>query len=59
MDVRDPAVYATSDKFLAWQRALHSGKGLGTMWWMLVFVSGLMPPLFAVTGVTMWWLRRR
>jgi hypothetical protein len=25
----------------------------------LVFISGFLPPLFAVTGVTMWWLRRK
>jgi uncharacterized iron-regulated membrane protein len=24
-----------------------------------VFFSGLMPPLFAVTGTAMWWPRRR
>jgi uncharacterized iron-regulated membrane protein len=59
MEIRDPAAYATNDKLLAWQRALHSGRGLGMVWWLLVFVSGLLPPLFAATGVTMWWLRRR
>ncbi|MHB1205345.1 MAG: PepSY-associated TM helix domain-containing protein, partial [Rhodospirillaceae bacterium] len=59
MDVRDPDAYAANDKFLVWQRALHSGSGLGTVWWVLVFISGLLPPLFAVTGVTMWWMRRK
>lgn len=59
MDVRDPDAYAASDKFLAWQRALHSGSGIGMGLWVLVFISGLLPPLFAVTGVTMWWMRRK
>jgi uncharacterized iron-regulated membrane protein len=57
--VRDPTDYGANNKFLAWQRALHSGSGLGMVWWLLVFISGLLPPLFAGTGVTMWWLRRR
>ena len=59
MDVRDPDAYAANSKFLTWQRALHSGSGLGMGWWVLVFISGLLPPLFAFTGVTMWWLRRK
>jgi uncharacterized iron-regulated membrane protein len=59
MEVRDPDAYAANNKFLTWQRALHSGSGIGMGWWMLVFISGLLPPLFAVTGVTMWWLRRK
>jgi uncharacterized iron-regulated membrane protein len=59
MDVRDPDAYAANDKFLVWQRALHSGSGLGMGWWVLVFISGLLPPLFAVTGITMWWMRRK
>lgn len=59
MEVRDPDAYAANSKFLAWQRALHSGSGLGLGWWLLVFISGLLPPLFAFTGVAMWWMRRR
>jgi uncharacterized iron-regulated membrane protein len=59
LDVRDPDAYGSNSKFLAWQRPLHSGSGIGMGWWILVFISGLLPPLFAVTGVTMWWLRRR
>ena len=59
MDVRDPDAYAANDKFLVWQRALHSGSGIGVGWWALVFISGLLPPLFAVTGVMMWWMRRK
>ena len=58
-DRRDPALYSAKDRFLVWQRALHSGSGLGMGWWLLVFISGLLPPLFAFTGVTMWWLRRK
>ncbi len=59
IDVRDPDAYGANSKFLAWQRPLHSGSGLGMAWWVLVFISGLLPPLFAFTGVAMWWMRRR
>ena len=59
IDVRDPDAYGANSKFLAWQRPLHSGSGLGMGWWLLVFISGLLPPLFAFTGVAMWWMRRR
>ena len=59
MDRRDPDAYGANSKFLAWQRPLHSGSGLGMVWWVLVFISGLLPPLFAFTGVAMWWMRRK
>lgn len=59
MEVRDPDAYSANSKFLAWQRPMHSGSGLGLGWWLLVFISGLLPPLFAFTGVTMWWMRRK
>lgn len=59
MQVRDPAAYAAGDKFLAWQRAMHAGNGLGWVWWILVFISGLLPALFVGTGITMYLLKRR
>jgi hypothetical protein len=40
-------------------RPLHSGDGFGAAWRLLVFVSGLLPPLFAISGVAMWVLKRR
>ena len=51
---RDP-----SESVLAWQRPLHQGMGLGPLWRALVFLSGLMPSLFVVTGVIMWAKKRR
>ena len=44
---------------IAWQRALHYGEGLGGIYKFLVFVSGVIIPVFAVTGFLMWWLKRR
>jgi len=33
--------------------------GLGPVWMVLVFLSGLLPLVFAITGITVWWKRRR
>ncbi|MBL8645221.1 MAG: PepSY domain-containing protein [Rhodospirillaceae bacterium] len=59
LEVRDPATLTGLDKFLAMQRGLHVGANHGFVWWVLVFLSGFLPLLFTVTGITMWWLKRR
>jgi uncharacterized iron-regulated membrane protein len=51
---RDP-----SQSFLAWQRPVHQGVGLGPVWRALVFLSGFVPTLFVVTGVIMWAKKRK
>ncbi|HEY2835073.1 MAG TPA: PepSY-associated TM helix domain-containing protein [Rhizomicrobium sp.] len=51
---RDP-----SESFLAWQRPVHQGVGLGAVWRGLVFLSGFVPSLFVVTGVIMWAKKRK
>jgi hypothetical protein len=38
---------------------LHAGRGFGQVWKALVFLCGLLPLLFSVTGLVMWQLRRR
>lgn len=53
------AVRDDSEKFLAWMRPLHQGNGLGVVYRFLVFLSGLVPTLFVVTGVIMWMKKRR
>jgi uncharacterized iron-regulated membrane protein len=47
-----------SERFLAWMRPVHDGS-LGQVWGVLVFLSGLVPTLFVVTGLIMWWKKRR
>ena len=47
-----------SERFLAWMRPVHDGS-LGAVWRFLVFVSGLVPSLFVVTGLIMWWKKRQ
>jgi uncharacterized iron-regulated membrane protein len=58
LDVVDPRAMTVGERVLAWQRALHYGQGLGPLYRLLVFVSGLVIPLFAVTGFCMWWIKR-
>jgi uncharacterized iron-regulated membrane protein len=59
VDVFDPKTLSTGESIIAWQRALHYGQGLGAGYKFLVFVSGVIIPLFAITGFLMWWLKRR
>jgi len=59
VDVFDPRTLSTGESIIAWQRALHYGQGLGGGYKFLVFVSGVIIPIFAVTGFLMWWLKRR
>jgi uncharacterized iron-regulated membrane protein len=42
-----------------WIYPMHIGTLFGTLNKALVFVSGLAPLLLGVTGLLMWWLRRR
>jgi uncharacterized iron-regulated membrane protein len=57
--VRDPATMSAGDSFVAWQRPIHDGEGTGPVWRFLVFLSGFLPLLFVVTGVTLWIKKRR
>jgi uncharacterized iron-regulated membrane protein len=59
VSVRDPSSGGFGNAFMAWQRPLHDGQGLGPIWKFLVFASGLLPVLFTVTGTVMWWIKRR
>jgi uncharacterized iron-regulated membrane protein len=57
--IDDPRNYSFREKLLNWQHLLHFGIGLGWVWTVLVFLSGLLPLLLAVTGITVWWTKRR
>jgi uncharacterized iron-regulated membrane protein len=59
VDVFDPESYSTGEAIIAWQRGLHYGIGLGRIYKFLVFVSGVVIPIFAVTGFLMWLIKRR
>ena len=53
------AVRDNSSSFLAWMRPVHQAMGLGVVWRFLVFLSGLVPTLFVITGIIMWLKKRR
>jgi len=59
VDVFDPKTLSTGESIIAWQRSLHYGQGLGGGYKFLVFLSGIVIPVFAVTGFLMWWIKRR
>lgn len=56
--VMDPRAYSLGEWIMAWQHAIHSGAGGGTIWKTLVFLTGFLPLLFAITGVSMWRMKR-
>jgi len=58
--VRDVANNGGGDSFMALQRPMHDGQGnLGWIWEFLVFLSGLVPLLFVITGTIMWLKKRK
>lgn len=60
MAVRDIANNGGGDSFMALQRPMHDGQGnLGAIWEFLVFLAGLVPLLFVITGTIMWLKKRK
>jgi uncharacterized iron-regulated membrane protein len=58
VEILDPRAFTAGETILAWQRAIHEGSGLGPVYKALVFLSGVTIPVFAVTGVMMWLIKR-
>lgn len=59
INVRDATTRRTAgETFLDWQWPLHSGKAFGWTGRILVFLSGLVCPVFFVTGVIRWLQKR-
>lgn len=54
-----PNSFSLGEKIIAWQHALHAGEGLGILWKLSVFLTGFLPLLFAITGITMWWKKKK
>lgn len=46
------------DRAAGWMRWIHEGSHSGPVWAAIVFLTGVFPTIFAVTGVIMW-LRKR
>jgi uncharacterized iron-regulated membrane protein len=55
---RSPAPLA-GDRAAQWIRWIHEGSHSGPVWQFIVFLTGVLPLVFAVTGVIMWWRGRR
>ncbi|MGA7485806.1 MAG: PepSY-associated TM helix domain-containing protein, partial [Xanthobacteraceae bacterium] len=47
------------DRAAQWMRWIHEGSHSGPVWQFIVFLTGVFPLVFAVTGVIMWWRGRR
>ena len=58
IEVFDPRQFSVAERILTWQHAVHAGQGLGWAWKIMVFLCGLLPLLFVVSGTTMWRLKR-
>lgn len=48
----------SGDRAASWMRWLHEGSHSGPVWTAIVFLTGVFPTIFAVTGIIMW-LRKR
>jgi uncharacterized iron-regulated membrane protein len=59
LHVRDRRTLPGGEAFLHWQFPLHSGEAFARPGRLLVFATGLVPLLLAVTGALLWWRKRR
>jgi uncharacterized iron-regulated membrane protein len=59
IDLRDPRDYSVAERVVASMHAIHDGSGFGRPWRVLVFISGVLPALFAVSGIAMWLAKRK
>jgi uncharacterized iron-regulated membrane protein len=59
LEVRDPKNYSLGEKIIAWQHSIHAGEGLGYLWKITVFLTGFLPLLFSITGISLWLIKRK
>lgn len=55
---RDPLRAPAGDTFLNWMYPLHTGEAFGLAGRTGISAFGIMPLVFAVTGLSIWWKRR-
>jgi uncharacterized iron-regulated membrane protein len=48
----------TAEDARAWARPVHVGGGMGMVWWGLTLLSGILPVIFAISGIWMWLIKR-
>lgn len=56
---RDPKYFSIGEKIIAWQHALHAGEEFGLISKTINFLAGLSILLFSITGVMLWWIKRK
>lgn len=39
--------------------AIHEGSFGGATWQLIVFLTGFLPLLFSITGIALWWMKKR
>ncbi|WP_439670964.1 PepSY-associated TM region [Cupriavidus necator] len=59
LGMRDPQQAPAGDTLLNWLFPLHTGEAFGLPGRVFITLFGLAPLAFAVTGVLIWWKRRR
>lgn len=59
LSVRTPNEFTTADTFIAWQFPLHNGEAFGLVGRWIVFCAGFTPAILYVTGLLVWWRKRR
>lgn len=59
IDVRDPLRAPPGDTVLSWLFPFHSGEAFGLPGRVTWTLFGLAPPLLFVTGLWLWWKRRK
>jgi hypothetical protein len=57
--MQDRRSLSTAEMALRWIHDLHFGQGLGPIWRALTIATGLVLPIFGLTGGAMWLLKRR
>jgi uncharacterized iron-regulated membrane protein len=59
IEKRDPKNYSVGEKIIAWQHPLHVGEEFGVVSKAVNFLLGLSILLFAITGILLWWIKRK
>jgi len=59
LEIRDPQKYSLGETITIWLHSLHEGQGLGLVYQIAIFCVGFLPLLFSITGITLWYLKRK
>ena len=57
--IRKPQTMSSGDTFINWMFPLHNGEAFGLPGRIIVFAAGFVPMILYVTGLMMWWRKRK